>query len=115
MGYDAQKTIYQTFNYNLATGANVTIMDVVNEKGLNTEEMNTEIKQTVTQAASDAKAISGSGYDIYQRDTSLAIYDVTSQEAASNLLFILGKQGSLYIVYAYGNQNSTQEYDVIKF
>ena len=93
VGYDAQKTIYQTFNYNLGTGANVTIMDVVNEKGLNTEEMNTEIKQTVTQAASDAKAISGSGYDIYQRDTSLAIYDVTSQEAASNLLFILGKQG----------------------
>lgn len=114
-GYDAQKTIYQTYNYNLVTGSNVPIMDIINEKGLNTGDMNTQIKQTVTQAASDAIAISGSGYDIYQRDTSLAIYDVTSQEAAANLLFILGKNGDLYIVYAYGNQNSTQEYDVIKF
>lgn len=115
VGYDAQKTIYQTFNYNLVSGTNVAIMDIVTEKGLNTEDMNKEIIQTVNQAAADAKAMAGSGYDIYQRDASLAIYDVTSQEAAANLLFILGKQGDLYIVYAYGNQNSTQEYDVIKF
>ena len=115
VGYDAQKTIYQTYNYNLSTGTNVAIMDIVNTKGLKTDDMNAKIKQTVIQAASDAQGMQNAGYEVYQRNTDLAIYDVTSPEAASNLLFILGKNGKLFIVYAYGNQNSTQEYDVIKF
>ena len=115
VGYDAQKTIYQTYNYNLSTGTNIGIMDIVNEKGLNTTDVNTKIKETVSQIAMDSQAIQGSGYEVYQRDPSLPIYDITSQEAATNLLFILGRKGTLYIVYAYGNQNSTQEYDVIKF
>ena len=115
VGYDAQKTIYQTYNYNLSTGTNVAIMDIVNTKGLKTDDMNAKIKQTVIQAASDAQGMQNAGYEVYQRNTDLAIYDVTSPEAASNLLFILGKNGKLFIVYPYGNQNSTQEYDVIKF
>lgn len=117
-GDDPQRVIFQTYNYDLEKGASVTIKDIITQKGLNSEDMNTKIKETVEQASADAEAMSksvNSGYEIYKRDTTSKLYDITSDEAQKDLLFILGKQGELYIIYAYGNENATNQFDIIKF
>ena len=49
------------------------------------------------------------GQIVYKRDLNNAMY---LTENATN--FFLGKDGQIYIVYAYGNNNVTSEIDIIK-
>ncbi len=108
-GQKAQKTMLQTYNYNLLTGEEVTINDIIKSRGLDVNVINKKIADEVKKANDDALGIASSGYEVYKRDLNSDIYKVQN-----GAIFIQGPNGELYIVYPYGNVEYTTEMDVIQ-
>ena len=92
-GNSAQRTIVQCYNYDIETNKSVTLDEILGK-----------------EAAKQAEIISeATGQIVYKRDLNNAMY---LTENVSN--FFIGKDGQIYIIYAYGNNNITSEIDIIK-
>jgi hypothetical protein len=115
LGDQAQRILILTYNYDLVNNKRINIQEALQMNGLNTDDVNKKIKEIINQEAADAAGISQPGYNVFTRDTSSSIYDVTTEDAKNNLLFSYGNTGTLYIIYAYGNANPTNTFDVIEF
>ena len=107
----AQRIIIQTYNYNLATNAEASLIDLITQKQLNKDEVNNKIKEVVTEADAEDQALQNMGYNqVYIRDLTSDIYTVDNANG-----YFLGPEGRLYIVYAYGNGEYTSKMDIIEF
>lgn len=110
-GTNAQRVMVQTYNYNLTTGQNVTLDDLIQKKSLDKNNVEKKIKAVITEADNQSKTIQNAGYSVdFSRDLSSGIYSVEKSTT-----FFLGEDKKLYIIYAYGNQNYTSEMDVVLF
>lgn len=110
-GNSAQRVIIQTYNYNLNTNEEASLVDLITIKMLNTTEVNDRIMQVVTAANEEDEALEDMGYNqIYVRDLNSDIYTVENAGA-----YFLGPNGELYIVYAYGNGELTSKMDIVYF
>lgn len=109
-GTNAQRTIVETYNYNLATGNEVSIYDVIQEKGISTNELTNKINVEVSKAIKEANKIQLTGYETYTRDLNSDIYQTDNITT-----FFIGPDGKLYVIFAYGNNNFTSEMDIIEF
>lgn len=107
-GDNGQRTLLKTYNYNLTTNQEVSIMDVLNNREIDTTQANKKINAVIQEAKENEEAMIESGYEVYQRDLQSDEYDVTK---VTN--FFQGPNGELYIVYAYGNTANTSEMDVV--
>lgn len=108
-GDSAQRIIIQTYNYNLKTGKEVTIEEILQNRGIEVATVTNRIKSVVKKAAEDAKSMQSTGYNVYERNINSDMYDATQ---VTN--FIQGPNGELYIIFAYGNEAFTSEMDVIE-
>ena len=107
----AQRIIVQTYNYNLSTNTEASLIDLLTMKQLNRDEVNSKIMEVVTQADEEDRALQNMGYSqVYMRDLTSDIYTV---EKAGG--YFLGPDNTLYIVYAYGNGEFTSKMDIILF
>ena len=109
-GNNPQREIIQTYNYNLETGEKVELVDVLTKRNIVQSECQNKINQVVSKAQEEAQILVKSGYQVYNRDLSNSIYQLSN---ISN--FFLGSTGELYIIFAYGNQNFTAEMDVVVY
>ena len=109
-GNNPQREIIQTYNYNLETGEKVELVDVLTKRNIVQSECQNKINQVVSKAQEEAQILVISGYQVYIRDLSNSIYQLSN---ISN--FFLGSTGELYIIFAYGNQNFTAEMDVVLY
>lgn len=109
-GNNPQREIIQTYNYNLETGEKVELVDVLTKRNIVQSECQNKINQVVSKAQEKAQILVKSGYQVYNRDLSNSIYQLSN---ISN--FFLGSTGELYIIFAYGNQNFTAEMDVVLY
>lgn len=110
-GTKAQRVMVQTYNYNLTTGQNVTLDDLIQKKSLDKNNVEKKIKAVITEADNQSRTIQNAGYSVdFSRDLSSGIYSVEKSTT-----FFLGEDEKLYIIYAYGNQNYTSEMDVVLF
>ena len=106
-GANAQKVIIQTYNYDLRNNKEITLEEVLRVKQLNVEEVQTKVNDEIANEQKKAEDLKSLGYNIYSRDTSSDIYSIENSTE-----FYL-TDNVLYIVYAYGNQTSTSEMDII--
>lgn len=109
-GNNPQREIIQTYNYILETGEKVELVDVLTKRNIVQSECQNKINQVVSKAQEEAQILVKSGYQVYNRDLSNSIYQLSN---ISN--FFLGSTGELYIIFAYGNQNFTAEMDVVLY
>lgn len=107
-GNNAQRIIVKSYNYNLDTGKEVQISEVLNQKGIEAELVNKKINTKIQEAIDHANVVSKTGYEVYKRNITDEIYNVKN---VNN--YIIGPDGVIYIIYAYGNSNNTSELDVI--
>lgn len=107
-GNNAQRILVRSYNYNLDTGKEVPITDVLKQKGIETELVNKKINTEIQEAIDHANIVSKTGYEVYKRNITDEIYNVKN---VNN--YIIGPDGVIYIIYAYGNTNNTSELDVI--
>ena len=92
-GANPRRIIIKTYNYDIVENK---IQEEINNK---IEESNIRANQSISK-----------GYTAYVRDTESKIYKI---ENATE--FFIGNDNILYIIYAYGNQDYTDEMDLIMY
>ena len=109
-GSKSQKTKIETFNYNIAEGREVTLEEILSLKGITVDEAEEKVKTEIQKTQEKNQNLIESGYSIYQRDYTSDMYKISN---AKNFLY--GKDGMLYLIYAYGNDEDTSEKDIVIF
>lgn len=108
-GSSAQRTIVETYNYNLATDKEVSIYDAISQRGISTNELTSKINTEITNSIKEANKIQLTGFETYTRDINSDIYKIDNIST-----FFIGPDGKLYVIFAYGNNNFTSEMDIIE-
>lgn len=109
-GSSAQRVIVQTYNYDIQTNKKVTLNEVLEKQNIKTKDVNKVIERQVKEASKQAEEIAeATGQIVYKRDINNAMY-ITDNVST----FFIGKNGQIYILYPYGNNNVTSEIDIIK-
>lgn len=106
-GSNAQKVIIQTYNYDLRNNKEITLEEVLKIKQLDKQVVQNKIKEEVTIEQKKVEDLKKLGYNIYNRDVSSDMYELEKSTE-----FYL-TSNTLYIIYAYGNQTSTSEMDLV--
>lgn len=106
----AEKVVIKTYNYSLPEARKVTIQELIEAKGTTSAEVQNTINQDIKTAYNNAKIIAEEYGVLYERDLQNEIYKIENTEN-----FFLTQDGYVYIVYAYGNNDYTNEMDIIIF
>ena len=106
----AERVGVRTYNYDLKGDKEVSLVDLINLKEMQVNSVQSTINSDIKQAYTNAKIIAAEYGTLYERDLSSDIYKV---ENAEN--FFLTQDGNVYVVYAYGNVDYTNEMDIIIF
>ena len=107
-GTNPQRDIIQTYNYDLINQKEYTIDDMLNAKGITKKEANQKIKEEIKQQQEKSEELEKLGYTTYKRDYTSDIYNINNATE-----YLMGEDNALYIIYAYGNENNTNEMDVV--
>lgn len=108
-GSNAQRVIVKGYTYNLSTGENVTLNDVMGIKQLDKNKVRTEVNNVVTENAKQSEELRKLGYSIYERNLQDEMYELNNIDN-----FYYGPKGAVYIIFAYGNNNYTSELDIVQ-
>ena len=100
-GDKPQRIMIQGYNYDLANNKEVKVADVLAKKNVDMATANSKIEKVVKSADNT----------LYKRELTNPIYSIGK---VTN--FILGRNGELYIIYAYGNQANVylSEMDIVQ-
>lgn len=107
-GDNAQRTIIKAYTYNLSTNEEVTLENILKIKGIDQTKAQNVIRSTIEEAIRSANHLSFLGYDSYQRNLDSDIYEIKNSNN-----YLLGPNGSIYVIYAYGNNYFTTERDIV--
>lgn len=106
-GSNAQKVIIQTYNYDLRNNKEITLAEVLKIEQLDEQVVQNKIKNEIAIEQKKVEDLKKLGYNIYSRNTSSDIYEIKNSTE-----FYL-TNNTLYIIYAYGNETSTSEMDLV--
>lgn len=109
-GNNAQRTIIQTYNYDFKTNKEITLDEILETKGLDIQQVETEVIDKIKKEQAKVEELKKIGYNIFERDYTSELYKVENTTE-----FLLGQDGFLYLIYAYGNNNYTSELDLVIF
>lgn len=107
-GNSPQRDIIQTYNYDLANQKECTIDDMLELKGITKKEANQNIKEEIKKAQEKSDELQKLGYTTYARDYTSDMYSINNVTE-----YFMGNNNALYVVYAYGNENHTNEMDIV--
>lgn len=107
-GTSPQRDIIQTYNYDLENKKEYTIDDMLQAKGITKKEANQKIKDEIKSTQQKAEELQKLGYSTYTRDYTSDMYSINNVTE-----YFMGKDNALYIIYAYGNENNTNEMDIV--
>ncbi|MBR3002406.1 MAG: hypothetical protein IKF38_02425 [Clostridia bacterium] len=105
-GTKVQRTIIKTYNYNLEEGTEVNLKTLLNMENVNESKVQNRVNEELKIAKNNADKIKENGYSVYERDLNSSNYNI---ENIQNFYF---HNGSIYIIFAYGNETSTSEVDI---
>lgn len=109
IGENPQTLSITTYNYDLNSNQNLVFSDIMTKKGLDENAVNKKIKAVIDKSSKDNNSLSNLGNNLYQRDENNEMYKISNIQN-----FILGPNGELYIIFAYGNQSNTDQIDIVK-
>lgn len=112
-GVNEQRIMIKTYNYNLTTNEEIKLNQLKEIKGIKSQTITNEIQRTIVQANEQAKNLESLGYSVLYREPNDDIYKIEKSNESINCF--LGEKGRLYIVYPYGNRETTSEMDLILF
>ena len=107
-GTSPQRDIVQTYNYDLINQREYTIDDMLNAKGITKKEANQKIREEIKTQQEKTEELEKLGYTTYKRDYTSDIYNINNVTE-----YFMGEDNALYVIYAYGNENNTNEMDVV--
>ncbi len=104
---DAQRLIMQTYNYDLKNNKEISLEEMLNYKNLNIQAVENRIKEDITTEQKKVNDLKSLGYSIFERNPDDDRYKVENTKT----FFV--KDGNIYIIYPYGNDSLTSEYDLV--
>lgn len=107
-GANPQREIVQTYNYDLINQKKCTIDDMLELKGITKKEAGQKIKIEIKEIQERVQELASLGCIVYARDYTNDIYNINNVTE-----YFLGNDNILYIIYAYGNDNHTNEMDIV--
>lgn len=105
-----QKIMIQTYNYDLIKNRQVQLEELLKYKNVSTSDAKAKIEKTIKDVQEQNNSFSEQGYEMYKRDYTLDIYKLENTKQ-----YFLGNNGILYLIYAYGNNDYTSEFDMVIF
>lgn len=109
-GNRSQKTIVNTFNYNVVEQRVITIEELLKIRNINNTDATKKIRDEIKAIQEQNQALIDEGYALYKRDYNSSMYDALNCKQ-----FLYGKNEMIYIIYPYGNKEDTSEMDVVIF
>ena len=106
-GSSAQRLIIQTFNYDLRNNKEITLEEMINLKQLNANDVQNKIDAEITSQHQRVEDLRSLGYGVFERNPENEMYKIENSQD----FFV--KDGNIYIIYAYGNENMTSEMDLV--
>ena len=106
-GSSAQRLIVQTFNYDLRNNKEITLEELIELKQLNVNDVQNRIDEEITAEYRRVEDLKSLGYLIFERNPEDEMYKIENSQD----FFV--KDGNIYIIYAYGNENLTREMDLV--
>ena len=106
-GLNAQRLIIQTFNYDLKNNKEINLEEMINLKQLNTNDVQNKINEEINSEYQRVEDLRSLGYEIFERNPENEMYKIENSQE----FFV--KDGNIYIIYAYGNENFTSEMDLV--
>ncbi len=104
---EAQRIIMQTYNYDLRNSKEISLKEILKYKNLNDEGVENRIKEEIKIQQKKVNDLKALGYNIFERNPDDSMYKV---ENTKNFFV---KDGNIYIIYPYGNDELTSEFDLI--
>lgn len=106
----SEKVSIKTYTYSMAKERLVTLEDLIELKGTTSQIVQKSIHDEIKIAYQNAQIIANEYGELYKRDLTNPMYQIES----SNVYF-LTDDGYVYIVYPYGNEDYTNEMDIVIF
>ena len=106
-GSSAQRLIIQTFNYDLRNNKEITLEEMISLKQLNANDVQNKIDAEITSQHQRVEDLRSLGYGVFERNPENEMYKIENSQD----FFV--KDGNIYIIYAYGNENMTSEMDLV--
>ena len=106
----AEKVSVKTYNYSMSEERLLPLTDLIKLKETTPEQVQETINNDIKTAYNNAQIIAAEFGNLYERDLSSDIYKVENATT-----FFLTQDGYVYVVYAYGNNDYTNEMDIIIF
>ena len=80
---------------------------MINLKQLNTNDVQNKINEEINSEYQRVEDLRSLGYEIFERNPENEMYKLENSQE-----FFM-KDGNIYIIYAYGNENFTSEMDLV--
>ena len=109
-GDKSEKVSIKTYNYSLTGEKLLTLTDLITLKKDTVENIQDKITSEIKTAYTNAKIIAAEYGNLYERDVEGEMYQVENATT-----FFLTDDGYVYVVYAYGNKDYTNEMDIVIF
>ena len=106
----AEKLTVKTYNYSISEERLLPLTDLIKLKETSVDKVQNIINDDIKKAYNNAKIIADEFGELYERDLSSDIYKVENATT-----FFLTQDGYVYVVYAYGNNDYTNEIDISIF
>ena len=106
-GTNAQRTIIQTYNYDIKNDKELTLSEVLKRNELDENTINKTIKEEIEKSEKKVEDFEQLGYSIYNRNPSDKRYDIKNSKQ------FYCTNNTIYILYAYGNEDYTSEVDIV--
>ena len=106
----AEKVTVRTYTYSISEQREVLLQDLIKLKGVEESDIQKTIRDDIQTAYTNAKLIADEYGSLYERDVNGDLYKIEN----SNTYF-LTQDGYVYVVYAYGNNDYTNEMDIVIF
>jgi hypothetical protein len=103
-----QRDIIQTYNYDLINQKQCTIQEMIEMRGITKQQANKKIKEEIESVQASIEKLEELGLNVYSRDPERDIYSINNVTE-----YFMGEDNTIYIIFAYGNENNTSEMDIV--
>ena len=106
----AEKVSVKTYNYSISNEKLLTLEELIELKKTTKEVVQKSIDDEIQKVTKNLEIIASEYGTVYERNVNSDIYKIDSAKT-----YFLTDDGYVYIVYAYGNEEDTNEMDIVIF
>lgn len=106
----SERVFVKTYNYSISQEKLISLQDLIALKETTAEIVQNSIKSEIKTAYDNAKIIASEYGTLYERNLNSDIYKTENATT-----YFLTDDGYVYIIYAYGNDDYTNEMDIVIF